>query len=463
MEFIDRIKEQARLRRALSGEKPCFIVVYGRRRMGKSALIKQVLDENDIYYEAEQNEPQVQIDLLTRIAAMRYPAMKGARFGSWEDLLSAFNRLCEKDSTLVLDEFPYIVKSMPSFPSMLQRLIDSGELRFNLIICGSSQRMMQKLVLDASEPLYGRADEKILLGPIAPVHWEKAMRLDARHTIEEYSVWGGVPRYWVLREKYAGLHEAIEQLILDEHGVLANEPAALFLDEVTDLAPYSSVMTALAGGHRRFSDLASAIGLKTNELSTPLSNLSEMFYIRKDVPFGEDERKSKKTMYTFNDPFMAFYYKFVAPNKSLLSLGRTSTVFKMVDAGFAEIVSRVWERLCQNAVSGNEVGGILWGPARYWWGKIPVYEGDKKTPADYLETEFDVVTESLDHRHILIGECKWQKADYADRILKKLTDKASSAPFIGTRQVHYVLFLRERPLDSPDCIVMTPEDVLPLS
>lgn len=129
--------------------------------------------------------------------------------------------------------------------------------------------------------------------------------------------------------------------------MLANEPVALFLDEISDMAPYSSIMTALARGHRRFSDLASAIGMKTNELSVPLTNLAKMFYIRKDIPFGEDERKSRKTLYGFADPFISFYYKFVAPNKSLLALGRSETVGRIIDGEFPEVVAGVWERLCQ--------------------------------------------------------------------------------------------------------------------
>lgn len=460
MEFIDRVKEQKRLRRALNGDKPSFIVIYGRRRMGKSALIKHVIGESDVYYEAEQNEAQVQIDLLTRTISTLYPAIKDARFDSWESVLTAFNELCTDRVTLVLDEFPYLVKKTPSLPSTLQRLIDSGELRYNLIICGSSQRMMQKIILGPAEPLYGRANEKILLGPIAPIHWKDAMHLDSVQTITEFSVWGGVPRYWVLREEYDDLEEAMEELIFDEHGVLANEPAALFLDEINDLAPYSSIMTAIANGHCRFSDLASAIGMKTNEMSTPLTNLAEMFYIRKEVPFGENEKKSKKTIYSFNDPFMAFYYKFVAPNKSLLALGRTTLVLNQVKKEFHELTSRVWEKLCQGAVSGNEIGGIVWGPAKRWWGKIPIFEEGKKTPVNFLETEFDVVAESLDGKHILVGECKWQSADYAERVLHKLQEKTSNAPFVGDRKVVYALFLKEKPLDTPSCLVLYPDDII---
>ena len=460
MEFIDRENERNRLKQALHSPKPRFIVIYGRRRMGKSTLIKNILTSDDIYYEVEQNEPQIQLDMLSRTISQSYPAFSGARFESWESLFLAFNEICIVNSTLVLDEFPYLVSKQQSLPSTLQRLIDSGNLKYNIIICGSSQRMMQKMVLGPAEPLYGRADEKLLLGPIAPRFWQKAFNLSAKAAVEEFAVWGGVPRYWALRENYSSMCEAIEYLALDEHGVLANEPAALFLDEVSDLAPYSSIMTALAEGNNRFSAISSKTGLKTTELPTPLANLAEMFYISKEVPFGEDEAKTKKTLYVFNDPFIEFYYTFIAPNKSLLALGRIDPVKQLIANRFPLLVSRVWERMCRRAVSGNQFFGDYWNVASRWWGKMPVFEEGRKTPSSYMEAEFDLVSESLDKKRLLIGECKWTQPDYASRILHKLKEKAAHAPFVKGREVEFVLFLKNSPLDHPDCHVLLPDDVI---
>lgn len=193
MEFIDRIEEQKRLRRQLDKSHSSFIVIYGRRRLGKSTLIKQVLTDRDVYYMAEKNEMAVQMALLQNSIASIYPIFTGMTFDSWESLLANFNQLCDKNSTLVLDEFPFLVKSCKSLPSTLQKLIDSKSLNFNLIICGSSQRMMQKIVLDAAEPLYGRCNERMILQPIDISYWKDTFRLSAARAIEEYSVWGGVP------------------------------------------------------------------------------------------------------------------------------------------------------------------------------------------------------------------------------------------------------------------------------
>ncbi|MDE5976660.1 MAG: ATP-binding protein, partial [Muribaculaceae bacterium] len=188
MEFIDRKKEINRLTRALNSGKKRFLVMYGRRRLGKSTLIKKVLTETDVYFEADLNEPLIEMQLLVNTIRMVYPAFADAKYESWDTLLMHFNAICDDNSTLCLDEFPYLVKKNPALPSIIQRLLDSGKLRFNLIICGSSQRMMEKLILNAAEPLYGRADEKICLGPIPLPYWKESFRLNSKTAFEEYAI-----------------------------------------------------------------------------------------------------------------------------------------------------------------------------------------------------------------------------------------------------------------------------------
>lgn len=461
MEFVDRNKEQKRLEKTFGSESSKFVVIYGRRRLGKSTLLKRVITESDIYFEAGRQETQVQISLLAGTIANLYSGFDMPLYPSWESVLMALNRVCKDKTVLVLDEFPYIVEKDPSLPSVLQNLIDSGALRYHLVICGSSQRMMQHFVLDKADPLYGRADEKINLRPIRPQHWQEAMRLDAVSTIEEYSVWGGVPRYWALREDYSSQMEAIDQLVLDEHGILFSEPAALFIDETSDIAPFQSIMTAIGHGNTRYSAVASVVGKKTTEISKPLSALTEMSYISKEVPFGESEDKTKKTLYVIDDNFMAFYYTFIEPHRSMLALGRTAFVMQKIESGFPAFVGNVWERLCLAAVSGNQLFGHTWNMARRWWGKTPVYEAGRKTPIGFEELEFDVVAEAADDKDtILVGECKWKSADYADRLLMKLKAKTEKAPFAQGKNIVYVLFLKERPLSEADCRMMFPDDVL---
>lgn len=446
---------------ALKGCKGKLLVVYGRRRLGKSRLIKRILKEGDVYYEATKSESSTQRLGLAASVALSYNDFDKPTYSTWDSLLSAFNNQCKEGATLILDEFPYLVERDSSLPSVIQNIVDSGTMRYNLLICGSSQRMMQKIVLDGSEPLYGRASEKINLGPIRAQYWWHELNLTAKQVVEEYSVWGGVPRYWVLREQYSSLDDALENLVLDEHGPLAEEPEALFLDDTNAIAPYISIMTAIGQGNAKFSRIADVVEHKVSELVPVMKNLIAMHYVRKEVPFGEDAEKSKKTLYVIDDPFLDFYYRFVVPAKPLLSMDRTDVVLKNIHSHMAEHVGHVWERLCQIAVSGNNVFGHTWNAAAHWWGKVPVFKEGKKTPVGNRELEFDVVAESMDDKDtILVGECKWKSADHADRLLAQFQEKVKYAPFAKGKKIVYALFLREQPLSTADCEIMLPEDVL---
>ena len=461
MDFIDRNKELGRLEAALNGCKGKLLVVYGRRRLGKSRLIKKILKEEDVYYEATKSESATQRLGLAASVALSYHDFDKPTYSTWDSLLSAFNNQCKEGATLILDEFPYLVERDASLPSTIQSIVDSGSMRYNLLICGSSQRMMQKLVLDGSEPLYGRASEKINLRPIRAQYWWHALNLTAKQVIEEYSVWGGVPRYWVLREQYCSLDNALENLILDEQGPLVEEPEALFLDDTNVIAPYISIMTAIGQGNAKISRIADVVGHKVSELAPVMKNLIAMHYVRKEVPFGEDAEKSKKTLYVIDDPFLDFYYRFVVPARPLLSIDRTDVVLQNIHNHMAEHVGHIWERLCQIAVSGNNMFGHTWNAAAHWWGKVPVFKEGRKTPTGNRELEFDVVAESMDDKDtILVGECKWKSADHAERLLAQLQEKVKYAPFAKGKKIVYALFLREKPLSTADCEMMFPEDVL---
>ncbi|MDE5997420.1 MAG: ATP-binding protein [Muribaculaceae bacterium] len=467
MDFIDRKKEIHRLRKALESDKKRFIVIYGRRRVGKSALVKKVLNDRDVYFEADLDEPAIQMSQLVNTIRMTYPEFADALYKSWDSILMHFNAICDENATLCLDEFPYLVKKNPALPSILQRLLDSGEFRFNLIICGSTIRMMKKIILDAADPLYGRADEKISLRPIPLPYWKEALDLDARSAFEEFTIWGGVPRYWVLREDYDSIWEAVEGLILDEYGLLSEEPNALFLDETSEISIYSSIMTALGSGHTRFSAIADKIGRKTTEISVPLKNLQEMSYVEKEVPFREKEEKTRKTLYWISDPFMSFYYRFVASNKSFLALGRHERIMERIRRDFNSQVGAIWERSCARAVSLRSLFGTDWGMASRWWGSVPV-RNEKGKIMGGEDIELDVVAESEDGNHLLVGECKWSAADYADRLLRVLKSKVGAIPqFSKYEEVVYILFLREKPLDADSLEslgvnILYPEDIISL-
>lgn len=277
MEFLDRKDEIAELKRVLNPATPTkFVVVYGRRRLGKSTLIKRVLSADDVYYMAGDLVDNVQLEMLQELLSQKFPEIGMAKFSGWEELFLMLNRLTDRQFTLCLDEFPYMVKHSPELPSILQHILDTKTLKYNLIICGSSQRMMQEMILSQSEPLYGRADAVLDVRPIPLPYLQEGLHLDAISTIEEYSVWGGVPRYWELREEYDSLKEAIGGMLLGPTTVLYDEPKKLFLDDMKVTVQSESLMAVIAGGANRLSEIASRMGREATSLSAPLNRLIQM-------------------------------------------------------------------------------------------------------------------------------------------------------------------------------------------
>ena len=455
MNFVDRIEETARLRDALSREKSSLVVVYGRRRLGKSTLIKRVLSDSDVYFLADRSEGQHQRTLLAKVVAQVFPDFDKLTYPDWESLFRAVNYSTDKRFTLCLDEYPYLVEQSPELPSVLQKLVDEKQLKYNLVLCGSSQNMMYGLFLDSTAPLYGRADEIMRLTPIRLPYIQEALNLDAVSAVEEYAVWGGVPRYWELRENRNSLSDALWHNILSINGTLYEEPIKLFQDDVKDIVKTSTIMSYIGSGANRLSEIAARCNEPATNLSRPLKKLIDLGFLEKDVPFGIDEKNAKKSLYKIADPFMAFYYQFVVPNRSFIELGRRLPLEQALAAHFSEYVSMHWEKLCRDAVTGNMVNGIVYGKAKRWWG--PLLNEDKKPE----QIEIDVMAESLDKKYLLVGECKWTNQENGKQLTAELLRKANLLPFTKNYNILPVLFLKNAPKDDVRN-TMLPESVVEL-
>lgn len=449
MKFVDRFDETKRLRQSLTADRPSFTVIYGRRRLGKSTLITQTLTENDVYYLADQVEARLQREALSRMVATIIPGFDKVIYPDWNIFFETLNNRTTQRFTLCLDEFPYLVGSSPELPSILQNKLDSKQLRFNVIICGSSQQLMYGLVLDITSPLYGRADTILKITPIKIPYILEALDISVPEAIEEYSVWGGVPRYWELRENYSNLREAIEENILSINGTLYEEPMTLFKDDVKDIVKTATIMSYIGAGAHRLSEIAGRCGEVATNLSRPLAKLISLGYLIKEIPFGENEKGSKKSLYKISDPFMNFYFRFVVPNRSFIEIGRISPILLDLDNHFSEYVSDYWERLCREMVSGNEIDGITYGMARRWWGSVSKNE----------RIELDVVAESLDKRYLLVGKCKWSIKENNDHLFEELRERAKKLPFYRNHTIITKLFLKNSTVViHPD--ILLPDDVI---
>lgn len=464
MKFVDRIEETSRLSEALERETPALVVVYGRRRLGKSTLIKRVISEHDVYFLADRSEGEHQRLLLANMFSQILPDFDKLSYPDWESILLAANYRTENKFTLCLDEFPYLVEQSPELPSVIQKLIDNKELKYNLILCGSSQNMMYGLFLDATAPLYGRADELMKLSPLRLPFMEEALGLDSVNAVEEYAVWGGVPRYWELREHRNSLDQALWKNVFSANAPLYEEPVKLFQDDIKDIVKTSTIMSFVSVGANRLSEIAARCNEPATNLSRPLKKLIDLGFLERETPFGIDEKNNKKSLYKISDPFLAFYYQFVVPNRSFIELGRRLPIEGVLKSQFARYVGMQWEKMCRDAVTGNIVNDVIFGKAGRWWGSV--INEDKKPE----QIELDVVSESLDKKYLLVGECKWTNQENGRQLLAELTRKGKLLPFAANKIIMPVLFLKSKPLDADEFqmgdnggSIILPKDIMKLS
>jgi AAA+ ATPase superfamily predicted ATPase len=414
-------------------------------------LLREVCGEREIYYLADTRQTPLQIQTLAEQVARTIPGFDGANYPSWHALFQALAHQAPAGGcNVILDEFPHLAQLDPSLPGTLQKLVDDG-LRFGLVLCGSSQRMMQGLVLDASAPLYGRAREILKIVPLPPAWLREGLGVDGAEAVESFAVWGGVPRYWELAREATSLDEAIRTHVLSRHGVLHNEPQRLLLDDMRSASQAHSLLALIAGGCHRLSEIAGRLSKPANSLSRSLEQLIDLGYVRREIPFGESLRSTRRTLYRLDDPFVTFWHRFVLPHRSMLELDRLEPVWTLVRGGFAAYVAGVWEQLCRQSVAYAPIGGIEWKPGARWWG----------TGVDGTPCEIDVATESVDGRHLLLGEVKWERATDLAAIEARLRRLGGLLPFTAGRTVHYAAWVREAETNSSGTLtVRTPAQVI---
>lgn len=452
MEFVDRIDEMARLKAALNRTAPSFVAIYGRRRVGKSALIQRVLGDGDIYYLATEVDAALQRELVAKTASSVFEGLDIVSYNDWESLLLAINFRVTEKFTLCFDEFPYMVRTSPELPSVIQKMVDSHVLKYNLIVCGSSQQSMYSLLLDSTSPIYGRADLLMKVNPLRIPFIQEALQLNPIESVENFAVLGGVPRYWCIREAYGSLEDMLWSELFHVNGTLYEEAGRLLRDDVKDPVKASTILSYVGTGSAKVSEIASRCGEPSTNLSRPLAKLIELGYLKKDIPFGENEKNAKKSLYKVSDSFFGIYYKYLVPFRSFIEMGRTVPLKNAFENTFSDYVGMVWEDICRDAVSGNVIDGVVYGKASRWW---------RSVNRD-LTVEVDVVAESVDHSTLLVGECKWTNEENAMSLLNELEEKVKYMPFAAGRKIVPVLFLKKKP-QHPTGFELYPVQVLAMS
>ncbi len=442
---MNRQAELVRLDRLAARRDGGLAVLWGRRRVGKTRLLVEWANRSGgVYFVADETSPSMQRRRFAETIESRLPGFARVEYPDWGSL---FSRLAQDAVTagvrgpFVIDELPYLVSASPDLPATLQRFVDhdAKNARLVLALAGSSQRMMQGLVLDANAPLFGRAREAFEVKPLAPPLLGPALGLRQPVAIvEAWSAWGGMPRYWELAEPFADRRSAVDALVLDPSGALHDEPSRLLLEEIPPAMGLRPVLDAIGGGAHKLSEIAGRIGTPATSLARTMTRLLELGLIVRETPFDEPERSTKRALYRLADPFLRLWFSLVAPKRALLAQVDARARLALFDARAPHLDAASWEELCRAAVPrlGKTLGGEFGSTKRYWGGSGP---------------EWDVVAESAPKGTHLLGEVKWSPkpatAGFLASVLERL--QAKGRPPFARGEVVHALFVPVLPKHRP--------------
>ncbi len=382
------------------------IIIYGRRRVGKTALINEFCkDKPTIFFSALNTTDQENLISLSRaIMSFERPDVDSApMFQDYDAALHEITTLC-KDNRIVfvIDEYPYLAKAKPAISAMLQHVIDhtwknSG---LYLILCGSSMSFMENQVLGQESPLYGRRTAQF---KIEPLDYKETAVFHPERSFEEnaliYGISGGIPHYIKKLNVKTDIDEALLKNLFDRSGYLYEEPANLLKQELREPAVYNAIIRAIAEGASRLNEIVTKVGETSSTCTNYLKTLTELGIIKKETPITE--KPGKKTIYLLADSFFRFWYRFVPSNINAIDSGRIWKSYqRTVKAYFPDFMGITFEKMCRDyllyyaddlPIDLNEIG--------QWWGT------DSKNKK---QVQIDIIGTPVEGKEYIIGSCKYR-------------------------------------------------------
>ena len=424
MKFIGRKREMEKLESEYSRDSS-FVVIYGRRRVGKTTLIKEFLKDKTAFYFLATEE--IESQSMKRLAGVvarttKNRLLQNATFTDWLDLFQVIaDYEPEKKKVFVIDEFPYLVKTNSAFPSILQNAWDEvlKDKNVMLILSGSLIGMMQKYALSYDSPLYGRRTSQMRLAPLLFTDIYAVQSLSFTESVEQYAVTGGVPKYLEFFEDGRELTEQIKDAVLSKNGFLYEEPFFLLKSESMTAVNYFSIIKAIADGNHKIGKIAGVLGIESSKLTPYLSTLSDLGFVEKRTPVTEkNPEKSRKGLYFIADNFIRFWFKYVYPYKG--ELDNMQIVLEEMKKDFeTKFVAFAYEDICKDIFANLCKRGVIdFVPSRigaYW---LNDYTGD---------TEIDVMAVDNQNKRIFAGECKYHRNPVDASVYYALKEKVLDA------------------------------------
>ena len=436
--FVDREQEMATLQSEYDRDGSALVVLYGRRRVGKTTLISEFIKNKKalFFLASEESESQNRLAFQEKAADfLNSDLLKNVEVKSWDVLFRAIiDTHFDSKPVIVLDEFQYLGKSNPAFPSVFQRIWEEilKDRQVMVILCGSLISMMQSQTLAYDSPLYGRRTAQIRLKQIPFAYYHQFFPDKSRkELIEMYAVTGGVPKYIELFSQSNDIYSAIEACVLNRSGYLYDEPHFLLQQEVSEVGSYFSIIKAIAAGNTKLSAIAGVLEVKSTSLTKYLKTLINLDILEREVPVTEDSpEKSKKGLYKIKDNYLRFWFAFVYPNMSFIESGHGRIVMDKIRKSLVRNhIAFVYEDICRERMWEINAEGV-WP---FYFSKLGRYWDSKE--------EIDIAAIDPDGKNLILGECKYWQEPVGVSVLRELEAKAKTVSWEKEkRKTWFVLF-----------------------
>lgn len=422
-DFIGREKEQASLEDRYRQRKSQFVVVYGRRRVGKSALLRHFCsDKHTLFHVGDRSTKELQIKKILEAASRIYsePLLSRVSLPDWGQLFETLTpHLLKKKTVLVLDEFQWMCEGSPELPSVIQQYWDSRwekSGRVFLILCGSYMGFMEREVLGKKSPLFGRRTSQM---KIQPFTHRDARLFHPRYKVEDsarlYAICGGIPAYLLAFSDDRSIDENILGECLEDNGRLREEPRFLTMEELREPAIYYSLLETLHTRRLRITELGKQLGIEKGNLVYYLKTLQQLGYVEKVFPLGIKKGGGKRPVYQIQDPLLRFWFSLVYPNLTDLTMRQPRDVFiSRVKPKLAAYYGIQFETLCREALPRLLHARGVTAPFKigsYW---------DNQTQIDIVVEREDGLTH--------LAECKWQARPVGMETVEELKRKIMNYP-----------------------------------
>ena len=442
--MIGRREELKQLETLYHSNKFEFLVMYGRRRVGKTTILQEFAEKHRvIFFSAQEKNDALNLLDFSKSIQLYFDNNFIAGFPSWKDAVSYISKKSKEQKTvLIIDEFPFIAEQNPSIKSILQHEIDHEWNKQNifLILCGSSVSFMVNDVMGFKSPLYGRTTET---NEILPFDYLEAAEFFPNYNQEEklitYGMLGGIPRYLNAFTDNKNIEENIAYEIIRNGAFLNDEPEMLLKMELREPMIYNGILQAISGGCNTLTEIANRIHEDKSKISKYLLTLQSIRLIERKVPCGETI-KSKKSIYIITDNYYKFWYRYVFTNKSYYNILGVKDAAKEIIADISNLMGIAFEDICkQYLIRQAKAKKLPFTPYMIdkWWGT---------NPAIHAQDDVDILALSKDGKSGLFCECKFQNKPMPMEEYEDLLQAAEAFPNIKEK---YFMFFSKGGYTSP--------------